>query len=281
MKQISILGCGWLGLPLAKALKVNGFSVKGSTTTQSKLSTLEAFGINPFLITLSAVESALDSKNGTGSIEDFLSGSQTLVIDIPPQLRGKNSDSSAAGEKIFVEKIKTLIPYLEKSTVENVLFVSSTSVYGEIDGTITEETIPKPDTESGKQLLEVEILLQNNPNFKTTILRFGGLIGEDRNPVRFLAGKFNLENPETPINFIHQMDCIGIILKIIVVDSWGKIYNGVSPFHPTREAYYTQRAVELALPLPHFDHSKPSKGKVVLSEKVEKVLGYSFIKNNL
>ncbi|QKJ62078.1 NAD-dependent epimerase/dehydratase family protein [Flavobacterium sp. M31R6] len=274
MRQISILGCGWLGLPLAKALLTNGFSVKGSTTSEGKLSTLKSLGINPFLI-------ALDSKNITGAIEDFLNGSETLIIDIPPQLRGKNLETSASNEKVFVEKIKTLIPYIEKSTIKNVLFISSTSVYGEVNGMISEETVPKPNTESGKQLLEAESLFQNNNNFKSTILRFGGLIGEDRNPIKSLAGKINLENPKTPINFIHQEDCIGIILKIIATDFWNEIYNGVSPFHPTRETYYTQKATELALPLPQFDHSKPSIGKLILSDKVETDLGYSFIKTNL
>lgn len=274
MKQISILGCGWLGLPLAKALISNGFSVKGSTTSDEKLSVLTAEGIEPFLI-------ALDSKRITDPIDEFLLGSDTLIINIPPQLRGKNSDPSTVNEKVFVGKIKSLIPHIEKSAVKNVLFVSSTSVYGEVNGSVTEETTPHPDTESGKQLLETEILLQNNNSFKTTILRFGGLIGEDRNPIKSLAGKQNLENPDTPINFIHQEDCIGIILKIIAADSWNEIYNGVSPFHPTREAYYTKKATEFNLPLPQFNHSKTSTGKLILGDKVESILGYSFIKTNL
>jgi nucleoside-diphosphate-sugar epimerase len=274
MKQISILGCGWLGLPLAKALISNGFSVKGSTTSEEKLSGLIAVGINPFLV-------ALGSERISATVDEFLHGSDTLIINIPPQLRGKNIDSTNVNEKIFVSKIKALIPHIEKSGIQNVLFVSSTSVYGEVNGTVTEETTPLPDTESGKQLLETEKLLQNNNSFKATILRFGGLIGEDRNPTKFLAGKENLENPETRINFIHQDDCIGIILKILSADSWNEIYNGVSPFHPTRENYYTQKAIELGLPLPKFDHSKPSNGKIILSDKVENVLGYSFIKTNL
>jgi len=278
MKQISILGCGWLGFPLAKALLANGFSVKGSTTSESKLSTLKSVGIESFLI-------SLDSKNVNGAVEDFLNGSETLVIDIPPQLNRKNSDSStdpsSALGMVFVEKIKKLIPHIEKSTVKNVLFVSSTSVYGEVIGTINEETNPKPDTESGKQLLEVEKILQSNSNFTTTVLRFGGLIGEDRNPINFLAGKENLENPKTKINFIHQEDCIGIILKIITSDSWNETYNGVCPFHPTREAYYSQKATELGLPLPLFDHSKPSVDKLVLGDKTEIILGYRFIKSGL
>jgi nucleoside-diphosphate-sugar epimerase len=274
MAQISILGCGWLGIPLAETLIKDGFLVKGSTTSEEKLSKLAKIGIKPFLITL-------DNKKVSGAIDDFIHGSETLIIDIPPQLRGKNSNAYSATEKIFVEKIKTLIPHIEKSAIQNVLFVSSTSVYGEANVTITETTPSKPDTESGKQLLETELLLQNNTHFKTTILRFGGLVGEDRNPIRFLAGKQNLENPETPINFIHQEDCIGIILKILSTSSWNEIYNGVSPFHPTRETYYTQKATELSLPLPTFDHSKTSIKKLILSDKIARVLGYSFTKTNL
>ena len=43
MTKISILGCGWLGLPLAKAIVENGFSVKGSTTSSEKIATLGPF----------------------------------------------------------------------------------------------------------------------------------------------------------------------------------------------------------------------------------------------
>ncbi|MBF4472743.1 SDR family oxidoreductase [Flavobacterium sp. HJJ] len=274
MKQISILGCGWLGLPLAKTLLTNGFYVKGSTTSESKLPILKSLGIEAFLI-------SLDSKNINGAVENFLNGSETLIVNIPPQLRGKNNDSSTVEEKVFVEKIKNLISFLENAAVKNVLFVSSTSVYGVANGRITEETHPKPDTESGKQLLEAETLLQNNSSFKTTILRFGGLIGEDRNPIKFLAGKENLENPDSCINFIHQEDCIGIILKIITAGSWNEIYNGVSPFHPTREKYYTEKASGLNLSPPKFDHTKPSAGKLISGEKIEKILEYQFIKPNL
>lgn len=71
MSQISILGCGWLGFPLVKTMIANGFSVKGTTTSENKLSGLISLGINPFLITLSTVEVALYSKSITGVIEDF------------------------------------------------------------------------------------------------------------------------------------------------------------------------------------------------------------------
>jgi nucleoside-diphosphate-sugar epimerase len=268
MKQISILGCGWLGFPLAKSLLKNGYTISGSTTSVEKISVLENAGITPFLIRLSDVTIE-------GEIASFLKNSEILIIDIPPKLRGNSSEN-------FVAKIQNLIPFIEKSSLKKVLFVSSTSVYSEENTTITEDNIPNPDTESSKQLVEAEQLLQSNKNFQTTVIRFGGLIGENRHPIQFLAGRTNIENPEGPINLIHQTDCIGIIETILQQDSKGnETFNAVAPFHPTRKEYYIQKALEFNLPLPEFNESKPSIGKLISSEKVEHVLGYLFSKNKL
>ena len=267
MKKISILGCGWLGLPLAKSLIEKGFSINGSTTSVEKIAVLEKAGISPFQINL--FEDRIE-----GNLDLFLSNSNVLIIDIPPKLRGNSSEN-------FVAKIQSIITFIEKSSVEKVIFVSSTSVFEDTSElrTVSEETIPNPDTESGKQLLEAEQLLQSNSNFQTTILRFGGLIGDDRHPIKFLAGRKNIENPEGPINLIHQTDCIGIIeeiLKQVQNDKSSAVFNAVAPFHPTRKDYYTQKAIELNLPLPEFDESKTSIGKTILSNKVESILNYKF-----
>ena len=274
MKQISILGCGWLGLPLAKAILKEGFSVKGSTTSVEKLKTLENIGIQSFQFTL-------ETNAAPDVLADFLAGSQTLIIAIPPKLRGKNKDYSEAENNSFVKKIENIIPLIEKSTVENVLFISSTAVYGEANTVVDENTLAVPVTESGKQLLEIEQLLLANTDFKTTILRFGGLIGEDRNPARFLAGKENVPNPEAPINLIYLEDCIGIIQKIISTDSWNLTLNGVTPFHPTRKEYYTQKAIAENLIPPTFNHETPTIGKTILSDKLIETLDYKFTQLDL
>ncbi len=274
MTQISILGCGWLGLPLAKVLLKNGFSVKGSTTSVEKLSVLQNSEIQPYLIALSENET-------TGNLSDFLENSKILIIDVPPKLRGSATDPSSALRMTFVSKIKNVIPFIEKSTIENVLFISSTSVYGEDNLVVTEETELNPETESGRQLLQAEQLLQNNSNFKTTTLRFGGLIGDDRHPIKFLAGRKNIENPNASINLIHQDDCIGIIMEIIELKSWNETFNAVTPFHPSRKDYYTQKAIDLNLDLPEFNAENSSFGKIILSSKIETVLGYSFRKLKL
>ena len=242
-----------------------------------KIALLEKFGIHPHIVTLSAVE----GLNSESEINSFLENSEILIIAIPPKLR---TDSSTAFGMTFVKKIQNLIPFIEKSSVEKVLFVSSTAVYADSPSTalrVTEETIPNPITESGKQLLEAEHLLQSNKSFQTTVLRFGGLIGDDRHPIHFLAGRKNLENSEAPINLIHQTDCVGIVEEILRYAQndnlvWGETFNAVAPFHPTRKEYYTQKAIALSLALPEFEEGKISVGKTILSDKVERVLSYQF-----
>lgn len=274
MTQISILGCGWLGLPLAKALLEKDFIIKGSTTSAEKLSLLDNVGIQSFLL-------ALNPNTVPNEFADFLTESKTLIIAIPPKLRGKNKDYSDAQNNSFVKKIENLLPFIEKSTVENVLFISSTAVYGEANEIIDENSIAIPVTESGKQLFEIEQLLLANTNFKTTILRFGGLIGEDRNPARFLAGKENVANPDAPINLIHLQDCIGIILKIIETNTWNTAFNAVTPVHPTREVYYTEKALAEKLIPPTFNREIPSVGKTILSDKLVQQLNYTFSRLDL
>ena len=274
-KKTSILGCGWLGLPLAKSLLAKGYKVKGSTTSESKLEILENAGVLPFQI-------QLEENQIIGNIEDFLKETDVLVIDIPPGLR---RETSASNEMTFVNKVKTLIPFIEKSGVQKVIFVSSTSVYGDSFPIIeiTEETKPNPDTESGKQLVIVETLLQSNPNFKTTVIRFGGLLGNDRHPVKFLAGRTNVENPDALVNMIQREDCIGIIEKALDFArddnwEWNQTFNAVAPQHPTRKDYYHKKAQIQNLPLPIFAENSESKGKIISSKKVETILGYSFQK---
>lgn len=264
MKQISILGCGWLGLPLAKSLIEKGYSVKGSTTSVQKIDVLKKAGIKPFRIELTE-----DGITG-GKPGPFLANSEILIIDIPPKAKNVSG-------KIFVKKIESLIPHIKRAKIKKVIFISSTAVYNDDYSTVTETTQAKPDTESGMQLLEAEkLLFVNMFDFSTTRIRFGGLIGEDRHPVYHLAGKENLGNPDAAVNLIHQNDCIGIIERIIERDIWNETFNAVAPFHPKRKDYYTKKAMDLGLPLPQFAEVATSFGKIIDSSHLEKTLEYTF-----
>ena len=91
----------------------------------------------------------------------------------------------------------------------------------------------------------------------------------------------DVANPDAPINLIDLEDCIGIILKILATDTWNTTLNAVTPFHPTRKDYYTQKALEEKLIPPSFNHENPSIGKTILSDYLIEKLNYTFTKNPL
>jgi nucleoside-diphosphate-sugar epimerase len=259
MKTISILGCGWLGLPLAAFLLKKGFAVKGSVSRLERIELLEQKGIIPWQIQISDTE--ITGENLPG----FLA-SEILIINFPPARR---EDIIA----YHTGQMKQLIEAINKSSVRYVLFISSTSVYPELNKVITEQDSFEPTKGSGKALIAVEQLLSSQTGFKTTILRFAGLIGYDRKPGRFLSGKKNIENG--PVNVIHQDDCILIINEIIEQDVWGEVFNACSDIHPTRKEFYTLAASKIGLTLPEFTEGSASF-KIVNSDKIKSRLGYSF-----
>lgn len=262
--NISILGCGWLGFPLAKKLVANGFRINGSTTSSEKLSQLKNEGIGDFQI-------EIKEKNIEGDISGFLEGSEIVIIDIPPGLR-QNPESN------FPRKMSFLIDEVEKSTVKYVFFISSTAVFKDTESfpIYTEMDLPNGNKTNAKQLIEVENMLRENTNFQSTILRFGGLYGEGRHPVNYLSGRKNSSNPDAPVNLIHQKDCIAIIEKIITNQNWGKIFHGVHPNHPSKKDFYTERAKQSNLKPPEFSETKKSIGKIISSAKTQDILRYRY-----
>jgi nucleoside-diphosphate-sugar epimerase len=263
-RSIGILGAGWLGLPLAKRLKQRLWHVKASTTTAGKLEELAAAGLEPFLLRIS-------SEGISGKIQHFLRDLDVLIIDIPPGLR---KDPTAD----FSGSIGLLADAIEASGVKRVLFISSISVYEETPEfrIYTEDSPPNAGSRAGRELFSAEEILLQSQFFETTILRFGGLIGAGRHPVKFLSGRKNLANPLGPVNLIHQKDCIGVILKILEKDLFGTVFNAVYPVYPPREKYYTEKAREAGLELPEFDAQSPSTGKIISASKLMRELDYEF-----
>ncbi|TFF33248.1 SDR family oxidoreductase [Mucilaginibacter psychrotolerans] len=232
---ISILGCGWYGLALAKALVADGIKVKGSTTSAEKLTILANEGITPFLVDLS---------DGSPLNADFFEA-DILLIAIPPKAR------SGAGSE-YVPKLQRVIDAIGKSTLKKVILISSTGVYADLNGHVDEQTPPQPNTLSGQVLFGAEELFRQQTGFKTTIIRFGGLVGPGRDPARFFAGKKDIPNGLAPINLIHLDDCIGITKAIIAQDIFGITINAVAPHHPEKAEFYTMAAAKSGLELPVF-----------------------------
>ncbi len=255
MRKIAVVGCGWLGYPLALSLLEKGFSVIGTTTSPEKITLLAESGIEPRVWSIA---------NLSDTDLDFLHSVNLIILNIPPS----KNDASVT----YSKALKSICSRLNKNT--KVIFISTTSVYPDTLS-VAEENYCWSESDLKKETVLAEIALQEILNDRLTILRFAGLIGNNRHPVRFLAGKTNLENGNSPVNLIHLTDSIGLIEQVILTETWGEIFNGCYPDHPSRETYYSEKAKTLNLEPPKFARNS-STSKIVDSEKSMRLLGYTY-----
>jgi hypothetical protein len=251
-KKISILGCGWLGLPLGGALHNLGHPLKGSVRSSEKLKDLKKAGIEPFQIHLMPEEII-------GDLLAFLDQTQVLIIDIPPGLR---SDSSYD----FASSIKVLLSQPTVVAIPRVIFVSSTSVFE--DGLeipfYNENDSPNGSSKSAQQLITAENHIQEKAK-SSIIIRPGGLIGEDRHPIKYLAGRKDVQHPDAPVNMVHRDYLIRLMTELITMDNPPQVVHAISENQISRKDFYTQAAQDRGLEAPLFDTQTPSLGKKIVS----------------
>lgn len=265
-KRISILGSGWLGLPLGEYLKSEGAFIKISTTSENKMALLKEKGFIPYIFSLEHFSDYEDI------ITDFLADSDIVIIAFPPKRRLPNI------EQRYPTQVSSLISLIKPH--QKVLFIGSTSVYGSSTEVISEETKAIPEKASGNAILTAEQIIFDSFNHNASVIRFAGLYGPDRHPGRFLANKKNLENGLAPINLIHLTDCISIISAIIEKNCWGEIFNGCSDLHPTKEEFYTLAAKTLGLTPPIFLAPSDISYKIISNTKSKRVLGIKYLYPN-
>ena len=267
MKRISILGSGWLGLPLAIELKQLGHQIKASSRSIERLNQVEQASISAFSYDIEA------DQNDVSFLQ-----ADILIINIT----SKNIDA-----------FKNLITEVENSPIQEVLFISSTSVYQNSPNSnspaITEYN---HDALVSCPLLTIENLFSENAHFETSIIRFSGLIGYQRHPGRFFAktqedGSVkckSIKNPDASVNMIHRDDCIGIIKAVLEKNAWGEVFNGCSSDHPSRREFYTHAIADYSgtknLEM-NFIESKNSTDKIISNTKVKTQLKYHFVADNL
>lgn len=250
------MGCGWLGLPLAEYLVEKGYFVNGSTTTTEKVGLLKKKGINPYLI-------KVDPEVKKEDLKDFFE-TDILIINIPPSLR-KNPHSH------HIDQIQNLIKSFRDHSLK-VIFISSTSVYPE-----NEQLVDENDAiDLSNELSQVEELIKAELQQNITILRCGGLMGYERIPGKYFAGKKDIPGGNNPVNYVHRDDVIRIIYEIIEGDFFGDLYNVVAPVHPKKREVSIKTTKLFEMEAPHFKDETAANYKIVKSNKITDKLQYSF-----
>lgn len=238
----SIIGLGWLGLPVALKLKKQGYSVKGSTTSKEKLSHLKQDIENCYLLNL---------PNETGTLSELFDTTM-LVINIPPKI---NSE-----DHLFEEKIKIIVDKVsEIESIQKVIFISSTSVYGAGQGVVNESHTTLPTTSSGTKLKWAEDQFKCLREDKIIhIVRPSGLIGPNRNPLNFFKNR-KIPSPNSPVNFIHLDDLKEIIFELLTEDYQSNTWNVSYPLDLDKKSFYEELARRAGTKVEFEDSIGPNK----------------------
>ncbi len=260
MNSISILGCGWLGLSLGEYLVRNNYQVKGSTTRPEKLAQISALGMEAFQLSVG------EKVEGERVAEFFQS--DILILNIPPGRRQPDVEDR------YPRQVRLIAAAAERSGIKHCIFVSSTGVYP-AEGQVQIATNPTaPSTASGRALVACENYLQGLDSFSTTILRLAGLIGGERHPGRWFAGKKDLRGGQVPVNLVHRDDCIQAIEAIMVQEKWGQVYHLCADEHPLKAKYYPAMAERLGLTPPtYLEEEEGPAYKVIDNSQIVTALG--------
>ncbi len=264
-KTFTILGCGWLGLPLGRHLAGRGHRVKGTTTRAVRIETLAEAGIEPFLLTMDP------GFEGVPPADVF--AADALFFNVPPPRRRPDVAAYVAAQ------IEALLDAVHAAPVDFIVFASSTSVYADVNRTVTEDAAgtPPPASASGRALLAAERRLLADEAVAATVLRFAGLYGYDRQPGRFLAGRTDLPGGEAPVNLVHRDDGVAVAARLLEDEVRGEVFNVCADAHPTRRAFYAAAARRLGLQPPTFADGEADAFKVVDNRKLKQRLGYAFL----
>ncbi|MBN3583964.1 NAD-dependent epimerase/dehydratase family protein [Algoriphagus aestuarii] len=257
MKEVGIIGLGWTGKPLAKFLTSKGCRVVGSTTSEQKKIELLNSGLDAVRLEMNPHPEG----NGFQKLFDC----EYLVINIPPRSRIQSAE-------FYLEQIKFLKSMINHSKVKKVVFISSTGIYPSMptERPYEESFDLNSENVGNKTLWEAEKMISNSKNYELTILRFSGLMGEQRIPGKYFAGKEHVIG-HTRVNYIHQDDAVLAISWIIENEIWGELFNATAPIHPKRKEVYEQNAKVLGMGRPKsYAPEKDGEDRLVATEKLIK-----------
>jgi len=250
---VSIVGCGWLGVPLGRVFGSLGYEVKGSVREVAGFDGLSQVGIQPYQIDFPSVK-----FEGP----DFWE-SEGVVIAVP----FKRTLKEAWG---FFECIEWCERMLRRYRPKWVLFCSSTSIYPQLDGLWHERMFFEPSTERAEVLEACEQLIISLQESVGIVVRLGGLVGPGRLPLRrriLECGGYT--------GLIHQVDAVGVCVALSRYSQRG-VYNAVTPISVKKRHFYEAVARKYGLPLSEMKEVAPFS-RIISMEKISNELDYTFI----
>ena len=256
MKRL-VVGCGYLGLRVAKRWLAAGDSVFAITRSESRAKDLQTEGISPIVGDVTSPES-LDNLPEVDSVLFAVGMDRTKYSDI---------------RLVYVDGLKHILERLAETT-SHLIYISSTGVYGDFGGQWIDETAAtQPAREGGKACLEAEQLIAKSKfATRSTVLRFAGIYGPDRVPTRNLIQSKDWKKLSAAgyLNLIHVDDGAKIVTIVADTDPSGETFV-VSDGQPSlRKQYYEFIAKQFGVDKIPWEESKvkPEQSRSGTSKRI-------------
>lgn len=255
MKRLLIAGCGDIGIRLAGILDRDAWRVSGLRRNTSALPD----SIEPLCADL------LD-PDSLATVDTDWDG---VIYQATPGQRDPE-----AYHRAYVQGLENLLARISTSRL---IFVSSTAVYGQDDGSeVNEYSTTAPAAFNGRILLEAEKCALDAGGLA---VRFSGIYGPGReyliNQVR--GGKARCrEHPPQWTNRIHADDCAGVLAHLLDLDTPDPIYCASDNLPVSRCDVMDWLADRLGVVRPERENNpSPAQGKRVLNQRL-RASGYDF-----
>jgi len=270
-----IIGCGYVGTALGAELARQGHEVFGVRRANENADELQNAGIKPLIadVTKPAELAALP-------------GPFDWVVNCVSSTRGGVEEYRA----VYLEGTRNLIEWLAAAPPKKFVYTSSTSVYGQTDGSAVKESSPtEPASETSRVLVETEKLLLDAAQQKkipAVILRVAGIYGPERGHLflQYLKNEAKIAGKgERIINMIHRDDLVGVIIAALKNGRPGEIYNAVDDEPVAQIHFFRWLSETLGKWMPPFateeENAERKRGltnKKVQNRRLKMELGYQF-----
>jgi nucleoside-diphosphate-sugar epimerase len=273
--RVLIVGCGYVGLPLGAELAKQGHEVYGVRRSAEASAGLSAAGIKP-------LPADITKRDDLAR----LPGPFDWVVNCVSSTKGGVEDYRG----VYLEGTRNLIECLSAAPPKKFVYTSSTSVYGQTDGSAVKETHPtEPASETSRILVATEKLLLSaaaDAKFPAVILRAAGIYGPGRGHLflQYLKNEAKIAGKgERIINMIHRDDLIGVIIAALKNGRAGEIYNAVDDEPVAQIHFFRWLSETLGKWMPPFmrevENGERKRGltnKKVSNRKLKMELGYPF-----
>lgn len=267
-EKVAIIGCGYVGKEVARLWRQQGLTVTVTTTSPERVEELQT------------VADRVRVLKGTDpeALQDCLLDQQRVLVCVGSK-RGANY------EETYLGTAKTLAAVLPNTPVQQLIYTSTYSVYGQHHGAVvTEATTVQPATANGEVIAATEQTLLGLSGLNVCVLRLGGIYGPERTLARIYGRAAGQTRPGSGgewANWIHRSDIVAAV-EFARSQFLSGIYNLVQDEIPTVRELIDRVCDRNHLAPVQWDPSQPSARpyNAKVSNAKIKAAGYRLVHPN-